>query len=72
MCSTLDSMIEAGTPPDIVLDLTTAGVTRLVGIFIFSFLFCSNSPGSESLKSLFLMLGLPTLSAAYGGQGDIM
>ena len=46
-------MIDAGTPPDLVLDLTKPGIS------------------SEIVKSLSLRLGLPTVAAAFGEEGDI-
>merc|ERR1719402_1523323 len=57
VCAELDSMIDAGTPPDIVLDFTRA--TRDSGV------------ASEVVKSLSLTLGLPTVSSTYGEAGDI-
>ena len=46
-------MLDAGTPPDLVLDLTKNGIS------------------SEAVKLLSLSLGLPTVSAAFGEEGDI-
>ena len=46
-------MIDAGTPPDLVLDLIKPGIS------------------SEIVKSISLRLGLPTLAAAFGEEGDI-
>jgi len=53
VCGELDSMLDGGTPPDLVLDLTKIGIS------------------SEVVKSLSLTLGLPTVSAALGEEGDI-
>ena len=53
VCDKLDYMIDAGTPPDLVLDLTKPGIS------------------SEIVKSLSLRLGLPTVAAAFGEEGDI-
>ena len=46
-------MIDGGTPPDLVLDLTKSGIS------------------SEVVKSLSLTLGLPTVAATFGEEGDI-
>ena len=46
-------MLDSGSPPDLVLDLTQAGIS------------------SEVIKSLSLTLGLPTVSASMGEEGDI-
>ena len=46
-------MIDSGSPPDLVLDLSTAGES------------------SEVVKSLSLTLGLPTVTSAMGGPGNI-
>ena len=46
-------MLDAETPPDLVLDLTKIGIS------------------SEVVKSFSLSLGLPTVSAAFGAEGDI-
>ena len=45
-------MLDAGTPPDLVLDLTKPGIS------------------SEIVKSLSLSLGLPTVAAAFGEEGE--
>ena len=48
-------MLDAGTPPDLLLDLTKLGM----------------SVSSEVVKSISLTLGLPTVSATYGDRKDI-
>ena len=53
VCGELDSLLDLGTPPDLVLDLTKNGIS------------------SEAIKLLSLSLGLPTVSAAFGEEGDI-
>jgi len=53
VCGELDAMLDSGSPPDLVLDLTLSGIS------------------SEVVKSLSLTLGLPTVSAALGEEGDI-
>lgn len=46
-------MLEAQTPPHVVLDTTMTGLA------------------SETVKSFTLALGLPTISASFGQEGDL-
>lgn len=76
VCQKLAESIDKKTPPHVIFDTTKTGRRNLIKIslhFFFHIFRINDFSGvsSETVKSVSAALGIPTVSASYGQEGDL-